>query len=148
MQAFVVSSPDIESESDPTKITWSTMPQGDTGLRAMQNDLAEEGDVVQLGGGADLLYFFRTFDGYVGQASYLRGSWKDKMRARRLLDGSSLKNPNGPIAPRRFVGEEGDVYYLLLFYNRGLPSTKEEGNRTKQPNAAWGDRNPYWLASG
>ena len=42
MQAFVVSSPNIESEVDPTKITWNTMPEGDTGLRAMQKAISSK----------------------------------------------------------------------------------------------------------
>ena len=60
MQAFVVSSDNIETEADPHKIRWSTMPQRAEGLQAKAGKLAEEGDVVPIGPGKDLYYFFRT----------------------------------------------------------------------------------------
>jgi hypothetical protein len=144
MQAFLVSSDNIDTEADPTKIKWTTSPSGPEGLRAQRGELAEEGDVVQLGHD-DLVYLFRTYDGYVGVATRIGGVWKDKQRALRLHDGTALKNPNGPIAPRRFVDDDGSVHYLLLFYNRGLPG--KSGSNTSS-NSAWGSRNPYWLACG
>ena len=140
----------IDTEPEPAKIRWSTSPSAAEGLRAKEGDLAEEGDVVQLGPGSDLVYLFRTFDGFLG-ASYIDGEWKDRQRALRLLDGSALKQPNGPLATRRFVDtEDNSVYYLLLFYNRGLPTAVHSNgtNPVSLPNAAWGSRNPYWLAAG
>ena len=82
------------------------------------------------------------YDGFLGAASYISGVWKDKQRASRLLDGTALKQPNGPLSPRRFVEpRDGSVYYLMLFYNRGLPG--RAGSNTSN-NSAWGTRNPYW----
>ena len=146
-----MSSANIDTEPEPAKIRWSTSPSAAEGLRAKEGDLAEEGDVVQLGPGSDLVYLFRTFDGFLGVASYIDGEWKDRQRALRLLDGSALKQPNGPLAPRRFVDtEDNSVYYLLMFYNRGLPTAVHSNgtNPVSLPNAAWGSRNPYWLAAG
>ena len=68
-----------------------------------------------------------------------------------------LKNVNGPLSPRRVQvpcpwlgpaygsGTSGNgtcTAYLLLYYNAALPPT-----RAADP-AAWGARNPYWLAAG
>lgn len=52
--------------------------------------------------------------------------------ARKLLNTSGrLKNPRGPITPRRFSNGR----YLLLYFNRANGGIQ-------------GNRNPYWLAAG
>jgi hypothetical protein len=40
---------------------------------------------------------------------------------------------------------DGSEFYLMLFYNRGLPGMSKSNTSS---NSAWGSRNPYWLSAG
>ena len=79
---------------------------------------------------------YRTSDGYLGVGTSIDGgaSFRAPQYAEyeRSTPGerNALKNPRGPITPRRF----GDRY-LLLYFNRGAGGIQ-------------GSRNPYWLAAG
>lgn len=146
MQSFAVASPNMLTEPDPQRIVFETWPRSDTGLQTLNTQLAEEGGLVPLGGAGSLYYAIRSFDGFVGVATYnhTTGLWRDRQRA--VYAGQPnrfLKNPNGPLAIRRFPVTNTTDGYLLVFYNRGMPADA----RGLQV-ASWGLRNPYFLAGG
>eukprot|EP00039_Didymoeca_costata_P006090 m.87386 g.87386 ORF g.87386 m.87386 type:complete len:626 (-) comp13105_c0_seq3:158-2035(-) len=143
MQEFVIVSDNIDYEKNVSKLHFSTEPTGPVGLLSKADNLTEEGNLIPLPNFGDVYYTMRTFDGYVGVAHYINGIWTDKLRAmyREGRPGSmSLKQPNGPLSPRKFTLSNGDDVYLLLYYNRGLPDATGQ--------ASWGLRNPYWLVAG
>lgn len=101
--------------------------------------IAEEGDVVEMGNHspAHLYYVYRTSDGYLGVGTSTDGgrhfmSPLYAEYATSLLNTSGrLKNPRGPITPRRFDNGR----YLLLYFNRANGGIE-------------GSRNPYFLSAG
>jgi hypothetical protein len=79
---------------------------------------------------------YRTSDGYLGAGTSVDGGVTFHAPLYAEYDRSTpgernaLKNPRGPVTPRRF-GER----YLLLYFNRGAGGIE-------------GSRNPYWLTAG
>eukprot|EP00054_Salpingoeca_dolichothecata_P027728 m.204677 g.204677 ORF g.204677 m.204677 type:complete len:652 (+) comp26036_c3_seq2:94-2049(+) len=154
MQETVIVSPNMLTEANASALTFWTYPNNSqVGLQTENSTLAEEGNVVPLGDQGDLYFAIRSFDGYVGAATFINGTWTDKLRARYLNQNPNfkdharfLKNVNGPISPRRFKLSlpcaNTQVVYLLLYYNRGFvyPGAHLHDN--------FGPRNPYWLAAG
>lgn len=120
------------------------LPASPSGPNVMPNPtgvnswIAEEGDVVEMGNHtpAHLYYVYRTSDGYLGVGTSVDGgvTFNAPLYAEYATstagERNALKNPRGPITPRRF----GDRY-LLLYFNRGAGGIE-------------GSRNPYWLAAG
>eukprot|EP01006_Ploeotia_vitrea_P031153 TRINITY_DN63449_c0_g1_i1.p1 TRINITY_DN63449_c0_g1~~TRINITY_DN63449_c0_g1_i1.p1 ORF type:complete len:646 (-),score=28.47 TRINITY_DN63449_c0_g1_i1:19-1956(-) len=145
MQNFVVFSDNLMTEKDPTKLKWTTWPTGEMGYQTANCSLSEEGDVVLLPNG-DLYFTLRSYDRFVGVAIIHNGtSYRDKLHAEYYygseyqkqnliaMNQRYLKQPNGPLSPRRFNTEKYGVVYLLLYFN-GIQGF--EG------------RNPYWLIAG
>ena len=101
--------------------------------------IAEEGDLVEMGAHTPprLYYVYRTSDGYLGVGTSADGglSFAAPLYAEyaHSLPGeyNRLKNPRGPITPRRVFGNR----YLLLYFNRGAGGIE-------------GGRNPYFLSAG
>jgi hypothetical protein len=101
--------------------------------------IAEEGDVVEMGNHTPthLYYVYRTSDGYLGVGTstdggrhFISPSYAEYETS--LLNTSGrLKNPRGPITPRRFKNGR----YLLLYFNRANGGIE-------------GSRNPYFLSAG
>ena len=62
---MLLKSPNILTEKDPKKITWSTLPDGDIGIRAPQGggSIAEEQSFSVMADGS-IFCVFRTIDGY------------------------------------------------------------------------------------
>lgn len=130
-EGFVVRSDNILTETDPSAITWTTLPDGDVGLRAPQGEVAEEHKLVGLSDGS-LYCTYRTEVGYVG-AAYSRDSgrtWTDPDFA-RYATGHPIKNPRAAT----FVWDCGGGRYLLWHHNNS--------------NTWFGTyRNPVWLSGG
>ncbi|MFF0268275.1 exo-alpha-sialidase [Kribbella sp. NPDC004536] len=133
-EGFVVRSENILTESDPAAITWTTLPDGDVGLRAPAGDVSEEHKLVGLSGGlgGSLYCTYRTEIGYVGAAYSRDGgrTWTDPDFA-RYASGRPIKNPRAAT----FVWNCGDGRYLLWHHNNS--------------NTWFGTyRNPVWLSGG
>lgn len=141
-EVWVLHSPNLQTEADPAAVTWQLLPDGQHGVANPLNastGVAEEGHFVALHSGA-FYVMFRTEDGWLGEASSSDGghSWSPSTYATYapLHDSTApprrLKNPRGPITPRRLAND----MYLLLYYNNGYPAP------------TYRNRNPYWLAAG
>ena len=148
MENFVIASDNILEEEDPAKIRWKTLPLSEIGLTATSGYLSEEGDILALSSGA--LYFaYRTFDGYINVAISGNGGetfskpehavyTNQPSRTGKAL--SFLKNPNGPITPRKMANGK----YLILYYNNGDNTFWLYHNQSLA--STW--RNPYWISGG
>ncbi len=121
----------ILTESDPAKIRFDVLPDGNRGLVAPAGNIAEEQNLVQLSTG-DLYCVYRTVDGYLAHATSADGghAWSDTASARYSPDGRRIKNPRGPSFIRKFSNGK----YLLLYYNHS--------------GRDFNGRNPYWLSGG
>jgi hypothetical protein len=114
-------------------------PNGMPGVTGVDSWIAEEGDLVEMGSSspAHLYYIYRTSDGFLGVGTSTDGakSFVGPLYAEyasSLLNTSGrLKNPRGPVTPRRFANGR----YLLLYFNRANGGIQ-------------GSRNPYWLTAG
>lgn len=139
--AWLLSSPNLATEPDPTAVRWDLLPEGDAGVRAVSGPVAEEGDTVPLSGGGALHMVIRANDSCISTATSRDGgkSWSSPAHARYAESGAVLLNPSGPLTPRRLRSGR----FLLLFYNRRIPLMGEGGYFNN-----YGARNPYWLAVG
>lgn len=139
-------SPNILTESDPTKITWDTLPEGDVGVRppAGSGRLAEEHTIVELSDGA-LYTVYRTAGGHPG-CSYSRDrgrTWDVPSYKRFSPDGRLFKHARAA----NFVWKTAEGRYLYWFHNQGGPIKTVLGPRWIG-HEAYQDRNPAWITAG
>lgn len=146
MENFALASDNLLEEQDPAKIRWTTLPKSERGLQATAGYLAEEGDLISMSNG-HLYFAYRTFDGFINVATSEDGGQTFSKPGYALyqyqstgMEAAYLKNPNGPITPRRMT----NGHYLLLFYNNG--DNEFWLHHNKSLASTW--RNPYWLSGG
>lgn len=131
-EGWLLRSPNIDTISNPDKIIWEMLPDGDEGIR---NDtlgkVQEEHTLVSLPNGS-LYMSFRTNNGYVGCCYSHDGghTWSSPQYA-CYRDGSKIKNPRA--CPRLFQCDNGR--YLMWIHN----TDKIEW---------WNYRNPVWIIGG
>lgn len=121
----------ILTESDPKKIRWETLPEGDIGLRSVNGPIAEEQSIVNLSDGS-LYCVYRTIEGHPCHA-YSRDdgkTWTAPEYMTYLTGGRNVKHPRAA----NFVWKASNGKYLYWFHNHGGKSY--EG------------RNPAWLCGG
>ncbi|MDP0497396.1 MAG: exo-alpha-sialidase [Verrucomicrobiota bacterium JB024] len=142
-------SDNILTESDPTRIEWTTLPDGDVGLRPPPDcgRVAEEHTVVELSDGT-LYSVYRTIGGHPACAYSEDGgrSWTPPQCA--------SYDPRDP-APRlfkhpraaNFVWKTQSGRYLYWFHNHGghgpISMIDDWAN-----SGAYSGRNPAWLCAG
>lgn len=144
-EGWLIKSDNILTESDPEKIRWETLPDGDRGLCAPAGGgpVAEEQSYVVLSDGT-IYVVYRTVDGYPAE-SYSRdgGHTWSQPQYKRYADGRRMKNPRAA----NFVWKCRNGKYLYWFHNHGGPFMNET-----EPNAPWvrpyDDRNPVWVSAG
>ncbi|XP_062503358.1 uncharacterized protein LOC134180262 isoform X2 [Corticium candelabrum] len=138
-EVWFLSSANIMTEQDPSKIEWTLLPNGDHGIPPPGGNpnIAEEGHVMPLPSGG-FYAVFRTTQGFLGAASSPIGKHATEWTTPGFAeywrstanDRLYLKNPRGPITMKQFSNGR----YLLLFYNNG--------------DTGFNSRNPYWLCCG
>ena len=125
-------SDNILTESEPEKIAWELLPEGDRGLRNPTfGSIQAEQNVVPLGGGG-IYCMYRTTTGYPCHA-YSRDSgrtWTLPEHATYTPGGKRMKNPRA--CPRIWRAANG--HYLFWFHNH---SGKD-----------FLGRNPAWITGG
>lgn len=128
--AFMMSD-NIVSESDPDRIHWVTLPDGDVGLRAPKGPIADEHNLTALSDGS-LFCTFRTIDGH-NCCSYSRDgghTWTQPVYCSYNPGGKLLKHPRAA----NFVRKYSNGKFTLWFHNHG--------------GRWYEDRNPAWVLGG
>lgn len=143
-EGILLKSSNILTESDPGKIVWETLPDGEIGIRAPEGagPISGEHSYVVLSDGS-FYSVFRTISGYSACAYSRDGGhiWSASEYA-RFGEGRRIKNPRAAT----FAWKTGNGRYLYWFHNHGGPAIPA-GMRH---NGSYGYeyRNPAWLCSG
>lgn len=121
------------------EVSFELVPRGQFGFRATAGSIAEEGGVVQLPERGSFYAVYRTMAGFLNVATSIDGiDWRDAQYA--YYDSADygggmyehrLKQPRGPITPRRFSNGR---FLLALHLNGFTPG--------------WDMRDPYFLVGG
>ncbi len=130
-EGIFLKSDNILTESDPAKIRWEMLPDGDVGLRAPCGPIADEHNLVPLNDGS-LYCTYRTIDGFLCHAYSRDGghAWDGPQHATYAPGGRKIKHPRAA----NFVWKASNGKYLLWYHNHG--------------GKYYMDRNPAWLCGG
>ncbi len=124
-------SDNLLTEPDPSRHTWTMLPDGDIGLRAPRGPIAEEQNLVVLSDGS-LYCVYRTIDGHPCHAYSRDGgrTWAAPAYATYTPGGRLIRHPRA--CPRLWKTTNGR--YLLWYHNHGGKTFEH--------------RNPAWVAGG
>jgi len=127
-EGVLLCSENILTESDPEKICFETLPDGEIGLRAPKGGgpIAEEQSFVVLSDGT-FFCVYRTISGY-SACCYSRDAgrtWTDPDYM-RYPDGRRIKNPRAA----NFIWKLSENRYIYWFHNHS--------------GCSYADRNPVW----
>ena len=142
-EGVLLRSGNIFTERDAAKITWSTLPDGEIGIRtpAGGGTIAEEQSFSVMSDGS-IFCVFRTIDGY-SACTYSRDdgrSWEPSQYM-RFASGKLMKHPRAA----NFAWRCENGKYLYWFHNHGGRFIREH---PQQRTIAYNDRNPVWLSGG
>jgi hypothetical protein len=133
--AFMCSS-NLNTEPDPEKIQWLTLPDGDVGLRPVTGNIGDEANLVGLSDGS-LFCTYRTTAGHPCQAYSRDGghTWT----APAFMDyGPGERLVKQPRAAN-FVKKFSNGKFLYWFHNNSLATYSAPGKA---------NRNPAWVLGG
>ena len=131
-EAYFLRSANLLTERDPEKIRWTTLPDGEAGLRAPAGIIAEEPSLVALADGT-LCCIYRTAAGHPAHA-YSRDdgrTWTPPAFLTYTPGGREVKHTRAA----NFVWKTAAGKYLYWFHNHEIPDFT-------------GQRNPAWIAAG
>lgn len=142
-EGVLLRSDNILAETDPKRIRWETLPEGDIGLRTPPGGgpIAGEQSYTVLSDGS-LYCVYRSIDGHPVYTYSRDGgrSW-DPANYKRFADGRLMKHPRAA----NFAWRASNGKYLYWFHNHGGRFIREHPDR---PTMAYRDRNPAWLCGG
>jgi len=127
-------SDNVLSETDPEKIEWQLLPDGDHGLRRPEfGSVQEEFDVVHLNKD-DFYVVFRTTNGFPGSAYSRDGghTWSTPDKLRYQPGGRIVKQPRACTK----IWKTRNGRYLMWFHNNGT-TTYNNGLNSGSRNIAW-----------
>ncbi|NUQ64094.1 MAG: hypothetical protein HUU20_16590 [Pirellulales bacterium] len=138
----------ILKESDPEKLTFETLPDGDIGLRTPPGGgrVAEEQSIVALSDGS-LYCVYRTVDGWPACAYSRDGghTWTAPAYASYAPGGRRIKHPRAA----NFAWKCSNGKYLYWFHNHGGPAVgKMAADFSGRSGSPYDDRNPAWIVAG
>ncbi|MDP6525426.1 MAG: sialidase family protein [Kiritimatiellia bacterium] len=110
----------IETERDPAKLTWETLPEGDDGLKSPGGPIAEEVNLTSLSDGS-LFCTYRTVAGHPCHA-YSRDdgkSWTKSAFMTYQPGGDLINHPRAANFVRRIDGGPYAGRYIYWFHNHG-----------------------------
>ncbi|MCY4595595.1 MAG: hypothetical protein OXC19_12475 [Bryobacterales bacterium] len=142
-EGVLLRSDNILTETDPKRIRWETLPEGDIGLRTPPGGgpVAGEQSYTVLSDGS-LYCVYRSIDGHpVYTYSRDAGRSWDPPSYKRFADGRLMKHPRAA----NFAWRASNGKYLYWFHNHGGRFIREHPDR---PTMAYRDRNPAWLCGG
>lgn len=139
-EGVLLKSRNILFEEDPDKITWETLPDGDVGLRTPPGGgpISAEQSYSVLSDGS-FFCVYRTIDGHPVY-SYSRDgghTWAEPGYM-RFDNGRLIKHPRAA----NFAWRCSNGNYLYWFHNHGGTYIRDN------PDIAYEDRNPAWIAGG
>ena len=108
----------IETEQDPAKLTWETLPRGDRGLTSPQGSIAEEVNLVSLSDGS-LFCTYRTVAGHPCHA-YSRdhgATWTESAFMTYGPGGTLVDHPRAANFVRRLSQGPFAGRYIYWFHN-------------------------------
>lgn len=154
-EGALIASSNILTESDPEKIVFETLPDGEHGLTTPPGGgrIAEEHSLVELSDGS-LYCVYRSVDGWP-VCSYSRDGgrkWEAPHYKTSTPGGRRMKNPRAA----NFVWKCSNGRYLYWFHNHGGEFIRWLGGHSSMPNGLsvnhfrnpYDDRNPVWLCAG
>ncbi len=131
-EGVLLRSPNMQTERDPAKLAWETLPDGDKGLRtpAGGGPIAEEQSYSVMDDGS-IYCVYRTTDGHPVE-TYSRdgGHTWDAPKYKAYADGRPMKHPRAA----NFAWKCSNGKYLYWFHNHG--------------GRDYEDRNPVWVSAG
>ena len=152
-EGSLLASDNLLTETDPEKIRWETLPDGDIGLRTPKGGgpISEEQSYVVLSDGS-FYVVYRSVDGYPVEAySRVRGHTWSEPQYMRYADGRRVKNPRAA----NFAWKCSNGKYLYWFHNNGghfiramYGQPTETNGLVKGGGSPYDDRNPVWLCGG
>ena len=156
-EGVLLKSDNLLSETDPEKICWETLPDGDIGLRTPPGGglISEEQSYVVLSDGSFYVNY-RSVDGYPVE-SYSRdgGHTWSQQQYKRYADGRMMKHPRAA----NFVWKCENGKYIYWFHNHGGCFVREMWGEPSinnglvpinggTPHSPYDDRNPVWVSGG
>jgi hypothetical protein len=140
-EAVLLCSENLAFEKDPEKISFTTLPDGDVGIKAPDGGgpIAEEHSFVVLSDGS-FFTVYRTVAGYPA-CSYSRDKGRTWSKPVYLTyaDGRRVKNPRAA----NFIWKLSGGRYLYWFHNHGGPFVANSEQQAP-PVGPYSDRNPAW----
>ncbi len=132
-EGVLLESDNILTETDPEKIRWETLPDGEDGLKTPPGGglIAEEQSVSVMSDGS-FFCVYRSVDGHP-VCSYSRDgghSWSQPQYMTYTVGGRPIKHPRAA----NFVWKCSNGKYLYWFHNHG--------------GRDYNDRNPVWMCCG
>lgn len=139
-EGVLLKSDNLLIETEPAKVRWETLPDGDIGLRTPPGGgpVSEEQSCCTLSDGS-FYCVYRSVDGHPVETYSRDGghTWTTP-RWKRYPDGRLLKNPRAA----NFVWRCSNGRYLYWFHNHGGRFIREGRSNP------YDDRNPAWLCAG
>jgi hypothetical protein len=133
--AFICST-NVNTEPDPEKISWMTLPDGNVGLRPVSGPIGDEANLVGLSDGS-LFATYRTVAGHPCQAYSRDGghTWTPPAFMNYGPGERLVKHPRAA----NFVKKFSNGKFLYWFHNNGLATYSSPGKA---------NRNPAWVLGG
>lgn len=142
-EGVLLKSDNLFDVADPADANWTTLPEGDIGLRTPENGgpIAAEHSYSILSDGS-FFVVYRSLDGHpVYSYSRDQGKTWAKPQYMRFADGGLMKNPRAA----NFAWKCENGKYLYWFHNHGGRFIREHPN---PGSIGYNDRNPVWMAGG
>lgn len=140
-EGAILRSPNLLTEPDPTRLTFETLPDGDTGLRTPPGGgrVSEEQSLTVLDDGS-LFCVYRTVDGWPTHTYSRDGghTWREPAYLTYTPGGRRVKHPRAA----NFIWRLESGGFLYWFHNHG-------GTPLRTAPGQWNpyeDRNPVWLS--
>lgn len=155
-EGVLLKSDNLLVETDPQKIRWATLPDGDTGLKTPPGGgpISEEQSYSVLSDGS-FYCVYRSIDGYPVECYSRDGghTWTTP-RYKRYADGRLMKHPRAAT----FVWKCANGKFLCWFHNHGGHFIRKMWDPALTTSVRvidrgghggpYDDRNPVWLSGG
>lgn len=134
-ETWFLKCPNIETERNPDRLQWQTLPEGERGLTSPEGPIAEEGNLVELSDGS-LFCTYRTVAGHPCHAYSRDGgqTWTAPQFMTSGPGGRILDHPRAANFVRKFESGPWTGRYLYWFHDH--------------PGQGYEGRNPAYLLGG